>query len=198
MALKFRNLLGVVFAVFGLSACATQPWAIGGSLGYFDADLKGSAFSGSVDERDLLYALHARLDPGQEHKIVWEVEASTGGEISFDGEYEGFSDRGKIEPDLYSVRLGYDVPVGNKFTVGGRIGATYADVDESEVFDGFPERSSASDVDPTVGVLVNYRINDKWSVGASLDRHFDVGEKNETGEGDMDVLALRLERRFGG
>ena len=60
------------------------------------------------------------------------------------------------------------------------------------------KRLGVDDRELTGQIGARYRINDKWSVGASLDRHFDVGEKNETGEGDMDVLALRLERRFGG
>jgi len=99
---------------------------------------------------------------------------------------------------VIDANVGYRYPVTNAFSLGGRVGAAYADVDESEVFGGIPESNSASGTHPYGGVTARYRFNDRFTLGLNYDRYFDVGEKNKTGEGDIDVIGLQAEFWFGG
>ncbi len=155
-------------------------------------------FDGSQDRGNLGWKLHGVYDPGQKQKIVFEAGYMQLGDTKFDGLWQGVPDAGKIETTTIEASVGYLYPFSEKFSAGGRVGAAYADVKESEIFGGVPYSSSASETVPFGGVVLRFAVGEKWGISASYDRYLDVGKVGETGEGDIDVFGIGADFRFGG
>jgi hypothetical protein len=155
-------------------------------------------FVGEEKHDDIGYRLLGRIDPGLRERVVFEGSYTSLGDTKFNGLYEGIEDQGKIETETVEVSVGYRYPFTDKFSAGGRIGAAYVDVNESENFGGEPYSSSASETIVSAGFVARYAINKSWGVTGFYDHYPDIGKADQTGEGDAEVFGVSFDFRFGG
>lgn len=85
-------------------------------------------------------------------------------------------------------------PIGDKFSVYGKFGAFFWNMDRDAV-GGLP---SASDdgVSPLAGVGLGYSFTERVEGRLEYDRFFDVGEQDTTGQTDIDALTVGVAFRF--
>jgi hypothetical protein len=155
-------------------------------------------FVGKEDHNNIGIRLYGRYDPGMTERFVVEGGYTKVGDTKFDGLWQGVPDTGKIETEMVEANVGYRYPFTEKFSAGGRIGATYVDVKENENFGGTPFSASASETIPYGGIVARFAINKSWGVTAFYDHYPDVGKVGQTGEGDMEVFGVNFDFRFGG
>lgn len=196
-----RSVSFIVLAAVLLAGCASAPPATiraGLAMVMDESNFKdASLFQGSQDRKNLGWKIFGAYDPGRKERVVFEGGYQQLGDTDFDGLYQGIEDRGTIETTTIDVSVGYRYPFTEQFSAGGRVGASYVDVEENEDFGGVPYSSSASETIPFGGVVLRYGIGDDWGVSAHWDRYLDVGEEGETGEGDIDVYGISVDFRFG-
>ena len=172
--------------------------SVGAAMFMSRSDFKDySLFQGSQDRSDMGWKLYGEFDPGVKEKVVFEGGYAQMGDTTFDGLWQGVSDQGTIETDLFEASVGYRYPFTEKFSAGGRVGAAYVDVQEDEIYAGTPESHSASETVPFGGVVFRYAIGERWGIAAHYDRYLDVGKVGETGEGDIEVYGINADFRFG-
>lgn len=96
----------------------------------------------------------------------------------------------------FNLALVGTLPVNNEFGVLGRIGIFRWDLDFNVSGVGGSTSASASGTDLTYGVGVKYDFNKTIGMRAEWEKFKDVGDENETGQGDIDLLSLSLVFRF--
>lgn len=109
--------------------------------------------------------------------------------VASDGESSGFT--------LGTVG---SIPIGERFDLHGKLGVLFADT-EISAFVAIDDVSgsgseSASSQDLFYGAGFAFRIGDNWSISADYQLFKDVGDKNKTGEEDIDVLTLAVSVRL--
>ena len=132
--------------------------------------------------------------------LAAEVGYTKIGDADFDGLWQGFDDQGTIKADGIRVSVLGAIPIGNRFSVFGRVGMYAWNVDESEVFDGVPESYSESGTDLIYGAGFQVMLTEKLlDLRAEWVRSEGVGEFGEgTGSGDTDSFSVGLIFRLRG
>ena len=188
-----------------LPGCATAPKmddiAVKARLDIFrdNSDFKDpQLFVGTEKHDDFGWRLGAEIDPGKTDHVIFDVGYTKFGDTTFDGLWQGVPDQGTIETESYEASVGYSYPFTDSFSAGGRIGAAYVDVSESELYDGVPYSASASETIAYGGIFGRFAINESWGVSMFFDHYPDVGEVGQTGEGDLQVYGIGVDFRFGG
>ncbi|MDJ0910710.1 MAG: outer membrane beta-barrel protein [Woeseiaceae bacterium] len=196
----FRGLL-ISMAALLAAGCVTTEGKLSGGAAFFvsETDFKDlSVFSGSQDKSDTGWKVFLGFDPGQRERIVFEGSYQQMGEATFDGLFQGVTDTGTIETDVLEVNVGYRYPFTQSFSAGGRVGLAYADISEEEIFGGTPEARSTDETIAYGGLVVRFAPSSNWAILAYYDYFPDVGKQDVTGEGDIGVLGIGAEFRFGG
>lgn len=155
-------------------------------------------YSGPEDHDNFGVRVLGQYDPGMKDRIVVDLGYSKVGDTEFDGLFQGVPDQGTIETETFQASVGYRYPFTDSFSAGGRIGAAYVDVSESELFDGSPFSASASETLVYGGIVGRFAINKYWGVSMFFDHYPDVGKADRTGEGDLEVYGVGVDFRFGG
>ena len=155
-------------------------------------------YSGPEDHDKFGVRVFGQYDIGMRDHVVIDLGYSQVGDTEFDGLFQGVPDQGKIETETIQASVGYRYPFTDSFSAGGRIGAAYVDVSESELFDGVPYSASASETIVYGGIVGRFAINKNWGVSMFFDHYPDVGEAGQTGEGDLEVYGIGFDFRFGG
>ena len=197
-ALSITLISGLTLAM--LSGCAsTRSYYVGAGLLGNCSNFKASdVFSGQEKHDDIGYRAFGGMDPGLRERVVFEGGYTRVGDTTFDGLYEGVEDQGTIETETFEVNVGYRYPFNDRFSAGGRIGAAYVDVSESEVFGGEPYSASASETIAYGGLVARYAFDRSWGVTAFYDFYPDVGKAGQTGEGNLHAFGVSFDYRFGG
>jgi hypothetical protein len=154
-------------------------------------------FSGQEKHDNIGFRLFGRFDPGMREHFVFEAGYQRLGDTEYDGLWNGVDDRGTIETQAIEASAGYSFPFTEKFSVGGRVGAAYADIDETEDFGGVPYSSSESGTAAFGGLTLRYNVTDMWTIAASYDRYIEIGDE-ATHESDVDLFGISVDFRFGG
>jgi len=214
----------VVTIVLGLaliSGCAgtgkaqqmKMTWSAGAGAGVCTYDPKDrEKFEGEVDDGDtclrVIGRIHGdreppeRLIPQKGDPVIvpngpfGELGFSDLGETGFDGEWLGTEDVGTLESKAWHLAVGYSYPLIRRLGIFGRVGYAFWDVEENEVFGGVPESHSASGEDPLFGVGLNVGLLKRLFLELEWSRYMDVGERDETGEGDLDAATFTLVFHF--
>lgn len=155
-------------------------------------------YSGPEDHNNLGLRVFGQYDIGMKDHVVIDLGYSQVGDTEFDGLWQGVPDQGTIETEMFQASVGYRYPFTDRFSAGGRIGAAYVDVSESELFDGVPYSASASETIVYGGIVGRFAINKSWGVSMFYDHYPDVGEAGETGEGNLEMYGIGVDFRFGG
>ncbi len=200
MGLVLRSTLVAGATLVLLSGCATTAtWSGGlGMLGNCSNFKDSQQFTGEEDHGNLGLRVLGKYDPGMRERVVFEGGYTSLGDTDFDGLWNGVSDQGTIETDIIEANVGYRYPFTEKFSAGGRIGAAYVDVSETETYGGKPYSASASETIAYGGIVARYAFNKSWAVSAFFDHYPDIGKAGETGEGDAEVYGITFDFRFGG
>ena len=155
-------------------------------------------FSGTEKHDKLGWRVYGEYDPGKRDHVVFDAGYTKFGDTTYDGLWEGVPDQGAFETESFEASVGYRYPFTENFSAGGRIGAAYVDVSESELYDGVPYSSSATETIPFGGIFGRVAISEFWGVSVFYDHYPDVGEGEQTGEGDLEVYGIGIDFRFGG
>jgi len=81
------------------------------------------------------------------------------------------------------------VPFGNEFSLMGRIGAIFWDLNNSGTVGGFPGGGGDSGVDIAMGVGAQYKFARNFAVRADLDYYPNLGNSN-TGEDNVTAVSI--------
>ncbi len=186
-----------------LPGCATQRPEVNFKAGldvFRDStDYKNpELFVGSEKHDDFGWRVFGEFDPGKTNHVIYHVGYAKFGDTTFNGLWQGVPDQGTIETEAYEASIGYSYPFTENFSAGGRIGAAYVDVSESELYDGVPYSASASETIAYGGIFGRFAINESWGVSMYFDHYPDVGKDGETGEGDIEMYGIGVDFRFGG
>ncbi len=168
-------------------------------VGQTSSDFKDPAlFRGSVDDEDTGWAFGGGWR-GNDHVAV-ELLWVDLGEVSFDGSFNFMgtfsSDIGTIEAEGIEASVLGVLPVSESVSIYGRLGAFSWDVEENEVFAGFPERATASGTDPVYGAGVELMRNRPVTVRIEWKRFADVGDDAGFRGSDVDFLKAGVTFRF--
>lgn len=197
-ALSITLLAGLILAM--LSGCASTRSYYGGAGFLLNCSnfKDANRFSGRENHDSVGYRLFGRIDPGMRERVVFEAGYTRVGDTDFDGLFLGVEDQGTIETDIVEFSAGYRYPFTDRFSAGGRIGAAYVDVSETENFGGEPYSASASETILQGGLVARYAFNRSWGVTAFYDYYPDVGKADRTGEGHLHAFGVSFDYRFGG
>lgn len=208
-----KKMLGVAV----LMACATSAFAgdvyLVGSVGRsmvnidkasLDNDLANAGFGGiasSVDEDDTGY----KLALGYKFNPSFALE---GGYVNLGTSTYDFSittpgvANGHLEAEVrgWVVSAVGIMPLNDRFSLFGKLGAIYAEVEQSGTASagGTSFTATASDKSwkATWGVGAQYEIARNWGVRAEYERFDKLGDKDETGEADVDLLSIGVAYKF--
>ena len=197
-ALSTTLIAGLTLAM--LSGCAsTRSYYVGaGFMGNCSNFKSADLFSGQEDHDNIGYRFFGGIDPGKRERVVFEAGYSRVGDTEFSGLYQDVEDQGTIETETVEFNVGYRYPFTDRFSAGGRVGAAYTDVSETEVFGGEPYSASASETVTYGGLVARYAFNKSWGVTAFYDYYPDVGKAGQTGEGNLHTYGISFDYRFGG
>ena len=92
------------------------------------------------------------------------------------------------------------LPLGDRFSVFGRVGANYTETRDNFSGSGavgvYNPNPSAHEVNPKIGLGLQYAFNDTWAMRAEVERY---RINDATGnKGDIDLVSVGLVYRFGG
>lgn len=85
-------------------------------------------------------------------------------------------------------------PLGEQFDVYGRLGAYYSDTRHEEKFvdrttgNSATWRADGNSIDPFLGLGATWNLNADWALRAEYQKFKDVGDDENTGEADADLL----------
>ena len=216
----FRIISLMLIALF-VSACASEGaksmrMTANASFGCSSSNYKDkSVYQGSEDD-SCGYKVVGRVGGGVMQPIrdipekgepidsggrpVNTLEAEVGfvrfGDMKFDGIWGGFPDTGTIEANGIILGVVYTRRLSDEFDIFVSAGMNKWDVEESEVFNSVPYSSSSSGTSPYYGLGVRYWLHSNIGIRAAWRNYSSVGEKDQTGEGDIRNMSLGVDYLF--
>ena len=201
--------LGFVPATATLAADSGFYFGISGGLATFDLPSKGSIDewfeddglaleSSSLDDDDTAWGLqvgyrwnsYVAAEVGYVNFGTAEYRATpagSNGELSLRARSSG--------PTLAVLGM---LPLGERFDLHARAGVYFADTrlrvraEDYDTGDVLSEEVKPSSENPFVGLGAAWNINDSYSLRVEYQRFFDVGDKDEIGETDIDLLSFSV------
>ncbi|KAA3618785.1 MAG: hypothetical protein DWQ05_07445 [Calditrichaeota bacterium] len=129
-----------------------------------------------------------------------ELGYSAFGTMNFDGKYTWMGvptdDIGEIKTKGFTASVVGNMPFKTRYSLLGRLGLFRWSVDEDEIFGGIPESHSVSGTSPILGAGVQTAIIKQLGLRIEWQHLFNVGEQDETGEGDIDIFAANVYYTF--
>lgn len=147
----------------------------------------------NVDDTDTGFKLYAgyRFTP----QFSAEAGYSSLGKFSFD---TGIPSTGEVTASSIDIAALAIFPIAERFKFFGRFGVGLWDlkvkVNSSPGFAG--ERRNKTSVSPLIGAGATYSLTSRVALRADVERHFAVGNKENTGQFDIDLATLGVEVDF--
>jgi OOP family OmpA-OmpF porin len=150
----------------------------------------------SLDEKDTSFGVVAGyrfnsyfgLEVG--YVDLGAAEYSGEGLLFIGGPPLSFDANASIEASGPTASIVGMLPLAETFDLYGKAGIFFADTEISVDVEGETDGISATSQDTLVGVGAAWRIGETWSLNFEFTRFLDVGDEEETGEGDIDQLAV--------
>ena len=166
-----------------------------------DDDLTAVGVTGLVsttDERDTGYKLQLGYKLNQNFAI--EGGYVDLGEFTFDATFTGGIAKETAKASGWNIVAMGILPLGDTYSLLGRLGAIRAKVDATASATG-PGGSALANVNATqnsftYGLGVAYNMSKSTSIRVDYDRYSKLGDKNSTGEGDVDLYSLAVGYKF--
>lgn len=211
--MKFNKYLIACACVFTAAAHAENNWYVLGSLGQskFDAsksDLDSAlrdeglvVYSSTLDETDTGY----KLQIGYQFTPNFAVEGGyiDLGKLSYSANVLGIipvTAGAKVEASGWNIDALGILPLGNGFSLFAKAGLIDAkvkfSVSASSAFSSASSSDSSTDIKPLFGVGASYSINNQLIVRTEYERYKNLGDKDTTGEGDVDLFSAGIAYKF--
>lgn len=195
----WRILLVGIFSATSIaisSAAQAQGWYGGVGFGQSKVDIDCDLdITCSADDTDTGWKLYVgnQFSPSAavEFGYVDFGEAKISGTDSFFG-----SASATVEASGFNVALVGFLPVGNTVNLLGKVGLFLWDVDASVSTSIGSGSASESGTDLMFGFGASFDIGKTAAVRIEWERFTDVGDENETGQSDVDLLSASLVFRF--
>lgn len=150
----------------------------------------------SLDEKDTSFGVVAGyrfnsyfgLEVG--YVDLGAAEYSAEGVINVGGPTLGFEADASFEASGPTASVVGMLPLSEAFDLYGKAGIFFSDMELKVGVEGEGDTISGSSEDTLVGVGAAWRVGETWAVNFEFTRFMDVGDEEETGEGDIDQLAL--------
>ena len=122
------------------------------------------------------------------------------GKFTYDATFTGGTAKATAKATGWNIVAMGILPLGDTFSLLGRLGVIRAKVDETASATG-PGGSALASVSATknkstYGLGVAYNLSKSTSIRADYDRYSKLGDKNTTGEGDVDLYSLAVAYKF--
>ena len=145
-------------------------------------------FGGSVascDEKDTAFKffLGYRVNPN------FAIEGSyfNYGEVSFSGQLSGFPISASVEPTAFGVAAVGILPLGNRFSLFGKLGLLASEVDASVNVAGFPGSESESETGLHMGIGAMFDVSSSVAIRAEWERNDEL---------EVDMISVGVQVRF--
>lgn len=192
---------GLVLGFAG-AATAAQPWMggrmdtglyLGAGVGASESKIDTAGFTGSVDESDTGWKIFG----GYQFSRHFAVEAGYYdlGKLSFGGTVGGTAISGNFDSTAIGLSLVGILPVGNNFSLLGRLGVSYGEQEGSVTVGATTGTASDETTELTYGLGLRYDFGRNVMVRAQWER-FRVGGSNVGGKNDVDLYSVDLGYRF--
>jgi OmpA-OmpF porin, OOP family len=183
----------VALALGLLSAnAAAQTYFLGGSLGKSDIDeslVSGLITSGSIDGKDTAFKVYGGGFFGKH--LGAELAYIDLGEASYSGTFFSASvSGGRASVWGYNVAALFEYPVGERFSLFGKLGVFLWESEQSDVFDGTPTSNTLRGWD-----FGSFGVGATWRFTRSLSARVEW-EKFPVGDADASLLSLGVQYSF--
>lgn len=192
MKTKFTLISAFLFSIFSpvISAEALgNPWYIGAGVGQSEVDDFCSGVS-NCDDTDTGWKLFGGY-------LFTQYVAIEAGYVDF-GKFSGSSGGISASAEVTGVTahvVGM-LPLNERFSLIGRLGTIYADVDIKASGFGYSFHDDDQSFDFAAGVGAEVNITDQFSLRAEYELFKDVGDDDTTGEDDVYLASLSAVFRF--
>jgi OmpA-OmpF porin, OOP family len=164
-------------------------WYVGGGIGQSTADIDVSTFGpgANADDKDTAFRIfggyqinkHFGVELGYSQLGEWKVSEP------------GFGDT-KFEAKAFDLVAVGTLPLGSNFSLLGKIGLYKGDLDASDPTGSLSESST----DLTYAIGAGYDFNKNFGLRVEWQRFQKMGNKDTTGESDIDVMSIGVVYRF--
>jgi OOP family OmpA-OmpF porin len=153
-----------------------------------DARAEAPFFGGSVascDEKDTAFKffLGYRVNPN----FAIEGTYFNYGEVSFSGQLTGFPFSASAESTAFGVAAMGILPLGNQFSLFGKVGLLVSDVDVSVNVAGFPGSDSESETGLHFGIGALFDVSQNVAIRAEWERNDEL---------ELDMISVGVQVRF--
>src|SRR5712691_80519 len=118
------------------------------------------------------------------------------GKATFSGTVVGVNVSGTAKASGPAVVAVGMLPLGNQFTLLGRLGVIDATVKADASGGGFSASDKATKVKTTFGIGVAYSFSHQFAIRGDFDRYSKLGDSNTTGESDVDMISIGVVYKF--
>ena len=199
------------FALLALSSTALADGFYGvGEVTYSSNSLDHAHFDGALlangatglSSEDSGSGYHWRLQGGYRFNPNFALEGGyiDFGKADYTASYNGGSAHGSLKAggvDLAALLL---LPLGDSFTVFGKLGAVAAKVDSTLTAGAPASLASSSDsvhvYEPLLGVGALYKVSDNVDLRADYDYVGSLGKSDKTGKMDANMFSLGIAYNF--
>lgn len=165
---------------------------ISGTSSLDDSDTAWSIFGG--------YRFNPYLAVEVGYVDLGSAEYRSSGTVNLSGSVTPASFNMDFSSTGFTVATLGSLPLGEMFDVHARLGIFFSDmeIDMSTTIGtgSASDQLSASSEDVFYGLGAAWHFGGNWSLSGDWQRYDAVGDEEETGEGDIDVLSLSLAYKF--
>lgn len=212
--MQFKSLVSAVVLTAVSSSVFAGDWYVTGHVGQaeakdesaheVDADLIDLGVTGlvsSLDDTDTGY----KLQLGYMFTPYWGLEGGYVdlGNVNYNASFTGpVAGNATAEVEVYGWNIAAvgNLPISDAFALYGKLGVINAKVKIDIQATGAGESLSVSDsdtgADPNWGFGAVYNVTDQVGVRLEWERFNSLGDKEKTGEGDVDLLSLGVKFTF--
>ena len=172
---------------------------VGAALGQSKAKdacdgLGGVGFVGNCDEKDDAWKVFG----GYQFNRHWGLELGYTdlGESSAGGTVAGVPANASAEAKGVELTVVGTVPLGERFSLFGKVGAFRWDVDSRATVGAATAAADDTGTNFTYGVGLSFHINRNVSIRAEWQRYNDVGDNASTGRSDVNMISAGAVFKF--
>jgi len=202
--------VATILSVSMASAFAGDWYAVGsigqskvkdGNKSEIDSGLVSAGVTGlssSLDEKDTGY----KLQLGYKFTPNWAIEGGYVdlGKFKYNATFTGGGANAEVKASGWNIAGVGTVPINDRFSLFGKLGLIDAKVKGSVTATG-PGGTASGNTSSTKskanwGIGANYGVSKAWGLRAEWERFSKLGDKNTTGESDVDLLSVGVVFNF--
>ncbi|NJD36136.1 MAG: hypothetical protein FIA96_15125 [Betaproteobacteria bacterium] len=206
--MNIKHITAATILSLAMASAFAGDWYVVGSVGQAKAQDSGASdidreliaagvtgLASSVDDTDTGY----KLQVGYNFTKNWGIEGGYVdlGEMTYKATGRigavAASAKARAEVTGWNIAGVGTLPINEQFSLFGKLGAIYADVDVKATATGggisASDHASTTDWKANFGVGATYKFNKQWGMRAEWERFDNLGDNN-TGKTDVDLLSV--------